>query len=358
MNIELLNTTLEVTENPGLDMIDPRFMDITTLVENGEYLEAATQAERILEEGAYDIRITGFFLYGVFLEQGLGALNVILECLTRLITENWEAVGPIKNREKHVQTSLNWFLRQLAKKLQYEEGKDSDAYQQWVAEVSSDDIQAALEASEELQGALGGALEDQAEPLLDGLSKVNEWLGTFQRLVYREPEPDMEAEEEFEPDAEDESAEREAPVGAPIADVAVPVEGSYHLQLLLRKMKAFEGLVEKEEFNKAAIVADDINDIIANFDPRIYFPKIFSRYLLLRALKIADISAFEEYKGSVEWQTMQDLYKVDLDSFFSLDSEMTYTTPAPEREYEDDGNQREEYEEETYPEPEESEEEW
>ena len=72
MNIDLLNTTLEVTEDPGLDMIDPRLLDITSLVENGEYEEAATQAEQILEEGAYDIRITGFFLYGVFLERGLG----------------------------------------------------------------------------------------------------------------------------------------------------------------------------------------------------------------------------------------------------------------------------------------------
>jgi hypothetical protein len=51
---------------------------------------------------------------------------------------------------------------------------------------------------------------------------------------------------------------------------------------------------------------------------------------------------------------MQDLYKVDLDSFFSFDSEMTYSTPAPERPYEE-----EEYEEEeTYEEPEGSPEEW
>ena len=350
MNIELLNTTLEVTENPGLDVIDPRLLDITTLVENGEYLEAATQAELILEEGAYDIRITGFFLYGVFLEQGVGGLTAILQCLTRLFTENWDAVGPIKNREKHAQTSLNWFLRQLTKKLQYEEGKDSDVYQQWVAEVSSDEVQKTLDASEELQAAFGTALEDQAEPLVDGLSKVNEWLGIFQRLVYREPE----IEEEFEPDAEAEPAEMVAPVGAPIADVALSAEGSYHLQLLLRKMEVFSRLIEKEDFPKAAIVADDINQIIADFDPRIYFPKMFSRYSLLRAVNIGELNASEEHKGTLEWQTMQDLYKVDLDSFFSFDSEMTYTTPAPER-----GHEEEEYEEEeTYEEPEESEEEW
>jgi hypothetical protein len=354
MNVDILNSTLEVSENPGLDMIDPRLLDITSLVESGEYLEAATQAEGILEEGAYDIRITGFFFYGVFLEQGVGGLTAILQCLTKLFTENWDAVGPIKNREKHTQTSLNWFLRQLVKKLQYEEGKDSDVYQQWVAEVSSDEVQETLDASEELQSALGAALEDQAEPLLDGLSKVNEWLGTFQRLVYREPE----LEEEYEPEAEAEPAEMLAPVGAPISDVAVSAEGSYHLQLLLRKMEVFARLLEKEEFPKAAIVADDINQIIADFDPRIYFPKMFTRYSLLLALNIGQLNASEEYKGSLEWQTMQDLYKVDLDSFFSLDSEMTYTTPAPEQGYEDESYQSEEHEEETYEETEASEEEW
>lgn len=358
MNIDLLNTTLEVAENPGLDMIDPRLLDITSLVENGEYEEAATQAEQILEEGAYDIRITGFFLYGVFLEQGLGGLNIVFECLTRLVTENWEAVGPVKNREKHAQTSLNWFLRQLIKKLQYEEGKDSDVYQKWIEEVSSDDVQAALEASQELQNGLGETLEDQAEPVLDGLSKVNEWLVTFQRLVYREPEPEMEGEEEFEGEAGEEPAQRLSPIGAPIADVAVPVEGSYHLQLLLKKMEVFSRLIEKEEFPKAAIVADDINQIIADFDPRIYFPKMFSRYSLLRALNIGELNAFEGNKGSLEWQTMQDLYKVDLDSFFSFDAEMTYSTPAPERPYEEEGYETEEYPEETYEEPEEGEEEW
>jgi len=354
MNIDILNTTLEVSENPGMDMIDPRLLDITGLVENGEYEEAAIQAEQILQEGAYDIRITGYFLYGFFLEQGVGGMPAVLWCLANLFEENWDALGPLKNREKHAQTSLNWLFRQLLKKFQYEEGKDSDVYQKWIAEVSSEEVQEALDASERLQKALGMALEDMASPLLDGLSKVNDWLKTFQKVVYREPE----VEEEAEMTAEAKTKGMVAPTSLGFGDEAVIAEGSYHLQLLLRKMQAFERLIEKEEFNKAAIVADDINDVIANFDPRIYFPKIFSRYSLLRALKIADISAFEEYKGSVEWQTMQDLYKVDLDSFVSLDSEMSYSAPAPERAYEEEGYEPEEYGEESYEEPEESEEEW
>jgi hypothetical protein len=352
MDIEILNTTLEVTEEPGLDLIDPRFMDITTLVENGEYLEAATQVEEILQEGIYDIRLIGFFLYGVFLEQGLGGLATLMDVLARLFTENWEAVGPVKNRERHAQVSLNWLLRQLSKKLQYEEDKEGEIYQEWTAGISSDEVQEVLDASEQLQEALGLALEDQADPLLDGLSKVNDWLSTFQRVVYREPEPEEpEPEEEYEPEAEEMVA---APFGVPAADAAY-AEGSYHLSLLQRKMAAFERLVQKEEFPKAAIVADDINRIIAKFDPRIYFPRMFSTYSRLLAVNIGEISTYEEYKRSVEWQTLQDLYKVDLDSFVALDSEIVYSsTPAPESYPEEEAG----HEEEMYPEAEESEEEW
>jgi hypothetical protein len=352
MNIDILNTTLEVTENPGLDIIDPRLMDIAGLVENAEYMEAAVQAEQVLEEGVYDIRIAGYFLYGVFLEQGVGAMAAIMGCLANLLTENWEALGPVKNREKHAQTSLNWFLRQLAKKLQYEEEKESEIYQRWVDEVSSDEVEEALEASEEFKRALGMTLEDLAEPLLESLPKVNDWLRSFQHIVYREPEPEPELEEEYEPGEEVEPA---AVAPSPLtADDGVLAEGSYHLGLLQRKMAAFERLLTKEQYPKAAIVADDINNIIANFDPRIYFPKIFSNYSLLLALNIGEITAFGENRGSVEWQTMEDLYKVDLDSFVAFDSDVQFSSTPAEREY----HGEEEYEEETHAEPEESEEEW
>ena len=65
-------------------------------------------------------------------------------------------------------------------------------------------------------------------------------------------------------------------------DETAVTEGSYHMRLLVNKMKAFERLIEKEQFPKAAVVADDINAIIAHFDPRIYFPRMFSKFSLLR----------------------------------------------------------------------------
>jgi len=135
MKIELIQGTLEVGEKPGLDITDPRFSDIATLVQEGSYLEAAAGAEAILKENIYDIRMIGYFLYGHFLEEGIPALTDIYRSLSDLLSENLEALGPTRNRARHIQTILNWLVRQILKTLQYEEGRKSRLYEDWVSSV-------------------------------------------------------------------------------------------------------------------------------------------------------------------------------------------------------------------------------
>ena len=331
MNIELLHGTLEATEDPGLKTIDPRFTDIATLVQEGNYEQAAAQSQAVLEEEIYDIRIIGYFLYGHFLDQGIEAMADIYQCLTDLLRDNLEALGPAKKREKHIQTILTWIMKQLIKKLQYEEGKEGGPYEAWMSEVSSDQVQEALDAGDELRRVLGPVLEDAAGPVLDGLMKITDWLTAFRRLVYKEPEPEDEEEpDEWEEEEADEEIEEEAReevrkevfVSAPpVQEDVTGVEGSYHLKLLMRKLDAFDRLIAQEKFPLAALVADDINTIIANFDPKVYFPKLFTGFSLQFARHVNELASYEEYKGSVGWQAMEELYKVDLDSFLSFDSE-------------------------------------
>jgi len=341
MKIELIQGTLEVTENPGLDNTDPRFSDIATLVQGGNYLDAASGAEAILEEKIYDIRMIGYFLYGHFMEQGIPALTDIYLGLADLLSENLEALGPARNRAKHIQTILNWLTRQILKTLQYEEGKKSDLYNEWVSAVSSDQALEALDAGEKLRRILGETLEDAAAPVLEGLGKINDWLKAFQRLVYHEPEPEPEPEqvEEKYPKEGKEWAEADEgrrsdrePRQEEGTQAYIPafhkeeetanVEGSYHLKLLLRKLETFDYLIAKQKYPSAAIVADDINAIIAGFDPRIYFPKLFTPFVRQSAAHINELVAYEEYKSSVVWQSLQELYKVDLESFVDFDPEV------------------------------------
>ena len=369
MNIELLQGTLEVSENPGLETIDPRLSDIATLMQDGKYEEAAAQSEAILEEQIYDIRIIGYSLYGHFIEQGVGAMADIYLCMRDLLRDNLDAIGPVRNREKHIQTILNWLMKQLIKKLQYEEGKNSNLYEGWISEVSSDQVQEALDAGDELRRTLGLVLEDAAGSMLDGLMKVNDWLTAFQRLVYREPEPEVEEETDEwktgETEEEIEEEQREAGRKEPYVSIprldedAISVEGSFHLKLLIRKLEAFDRLISAEKYSSAALIADDINSIIADFDPKVYFPKLFTRFSLQFAANINELFAFEEHKNSVEWQAMQELYKVDLESFVNFDSEGINLGASGEAgDYEEpEPDEHEDMSEEEEPSPEESNEE-
>jgi hypothetical protein len=363
MDIELLQGTLEVSENPGLETIDPRLSDIATLVMEGNYEEAAAQSDAILKERTYDIRIIGYFLYGHFIEQGVGAMADIYLCLANLLRDNLEAIGPVRNREKHIQTILNWMMKQLIKKLQYEEGKKSNLYEGWISEVSSDQVQEALDAADELRRTLGPVLEDAAGPVFDGLMKVNDWLTAFHRLVYREPEPEHEEETEDWGEEEAEEKRQEAGRKEPYVSISrldedeISVEGSYHLKLLIRKLEAFDRLISAEKYSSAALIADDINGIVANFDPKVYFPRLFTRFSLQLAANINELTAFEEHKNSVEWQAMQELYKVDLESFVNFDSEAVNLGASGESGGYEEPDEHEDMLEEEEPSPEESNEE-
>jgi len=333
MNIELLQGALEVSENPGLETIDPRFSDIATMIQEGRYEEAASGSEAMLAEKIYDIRIIGYFLHGHFIEQGVSGITHICLCLADLLSDNMQAIGPVRNREKHIQTILNWLTKQLLKKCQYEEEKKSALYEAWISEVSSDQVQEALDASEKLGRILGPVLEDAAAPILDGLMKISVWLKTFQRLVYREPEPETKAEadlegaeeaapeEQAEQDYRQPGRKRSHQPGAAMGEEMAGVEGSYHLKLLIKKLEAFDYLISAQKYANASIVADDINAIIANFDPRIYFPKLFVSFALKSAANINHLAAYAEYKESAVWHALQELYKVDLEKFVDFDPE-------------------------------------
>lgn len=340
MDLNLLMQPLPVVDNPGLETTDPRLEEVGELVQRAQYLEAAGLAESVLAEGIYDIRMIGFFTYGVFLERGPGSLKEIFDCLAGVLRDSWSAVGPAAKREKHAQTSLRWFGNQLLKKLQYEENARSELWEQWVSGVTSDEVGEAIEAADGLRRVAGMTLEDAAAPLIDSLAKLTQWLQAFQQVVYREPEPEAAAEAqpgmepepgpEPEPGAEaiETSEEDETPsilrrasaMRGASPDLTSPeegslVEGSYHLRALMEKLEAFERLIAEEKYPRAALVADDINETITSFDPRLYFPKLFARYAYLKAANFQELYAFEDQKETAEWQALKEFYKVDMKGF-------------------------------------------
>ena len=145
MNIELLQGQLEVIETLRFDSTDPRLDEIATLAQAGEYTEAALLSEIILTSGIYDVRLICYFLYGYWLERGLVNLVEVVDSLNNIIVKNWDALGPINKREKVFEKSLEWLLKQLLKKIQYEEGKNTALWQEWKIDINADQINQILQ---------------------------------------------------------------------------------------------------------------------------------------------------------------------------------------------------------------------
>jgi hypothetical protein len=314
MNIELLQGQFKVIENSSFDSTDPRLDDIATLAQAGEYGEAARLSEEILTAGIYDVRLICYFLYGYFLEQGLVNLIEVVDSLNNIVIKNWDALGPINKREKVFEKSLEWLLKQLLKKIQYEESKNTDLWQEWKMDINADQINQIFQLGGVLRLSLNHQFEDKAGALVDLWSKIDQWLRVFQQLECQPIEVQEETLDTLSIDEPIPAKLFNAPVMT-LTNTGLALESSYHMDVLLKKLAAFERLIEEEKFPRAALMAEDINQTVSNFDPKLYFPKVFETFVRLQALNFEQLATYTYQRDEQHWQIMQDWLKVDIDSF-------------------------------------------
>lgn len=312
MRIELLQGNLPVSGNHELNASDFRFDEIATLVQAGHYEKAASLSEEIFVDKIYDIRIICYFLYGYWLEQGLLSLDEVICTLNQIILKNWETISPVSKREKNTQSSLNWLFQQVLKKSQFEERRNTVLWQHWQASIHIEDVDKLLESSETFRLNIKDQIQDSN---VDSVIKVEIWLRAFQRLLNHSPALEQVESVKLEaPEINTIEVKNIVSVPAVIND-SMKIEFSHHMQLFLKKLAAFEYLLQEQNFPKAAVVADDINQTLANFDPTVYFPKTFETFAKLKVLNFEKLSLYENQRGSPQWQAMQAWLKIDVDGF-------------------------------------------
>jgi hypothetical protein len=321
MNLDALQGTFAVTDNPGIDTFDPRWSDVTGLVQAGQFAEAAHKADELVRQGVYDVRLIGYLVFGHFLDEGPAGLPALFDALASVLNGNWEAIGPAAQRAKATQQSLSWLFKQMLKQLGRDENTKSDVWQRWVRDTTAEQVDEALAQAFLLQQAIEQRLANAAPAVLELLGKVQAWLRSFQSaLVPAATEPPVgEAAASTSAPAAQANGEAAAATAPAAAVDAPPIAGSYHLQLLMRKIDVFAALLEKQKLPAARIVADDISEVIASFDPLLYFPKLFSRFSRLMAVHAAAMAELEMDREAPPVKALQSLYRVDLDEFLKLE---------------------------------------
>ncbi len=325
LDLKSLQREFPVSDAPGLSTLDPRFQDVAAMVQNGKYAEAAAAAQGIIEEDILDIRLLGYFFFGVFLEQGPKSLGPCFESMSHLFNEQWAAVGPAKKKDRLTNTTFVWFFKTLTRKVKMHETKKDKLWKRWSQNTTSEEMDVGLEQIQKFRRAFAQAVENPKA--LDQVSNLMSWMKDFQNLVYSEEkakEPEAPPPEETPAEEQPAAAAGAAPVAAAIpGGVAmipggVLIEGGYQMLMLKKKLEAFERLIDKGELAKAALIASDVGAVLNAFNPREYFPKFFSNYFSILSKHITELAGFWEQKNSMAWGAMEQLYKVDIDRFVEI----------------------------------------
>lgn len=97
------------------------------------------------------------------------------------------------------------------------------------------------------------------------------------------------------------------------ATATLPV--SPELGGFIRKLRAFEILTDRGDFQRAAIVAEDVQRTVERFDPRSYLPTLLAPFFSVMAAHTRDLAPHLRDPESPARKSLVELYSVDLDAF-------------------------------------------
>ncbi len=305
---ELLKNATPTVE----EVFDTRFEEIVSLVDEERLTEASKLIVSVLKEGKIDLRLVMYLLYAQFVNQGVGSLKTICPLIRALLEEHWEKISPVKMRDKYLPTSLSWFFSSIGKKIKrseklYKSKKVDDFWNLSVQSLTPQMIDPFIVDMKEFASYFYKKTE---EPSVNQyVLFIVKWLENLKTIV----------EVENEAPVEEESSEvTAAPLPAPpatevsLSDIFATSEP---MLLLHRKLKAFATFIEQQKFEKAALVAEDISLVMKQFDPSLFFPKLFTKYFALAATHIDTLAQEWENKNPLKWEAMQKLYHTDLNGF-------------------------------------------
>ncbi|GMT99179.1 hypothetical protein KH5H1_32980 [Corallococcus caeni] len=333
LDAEFTSAPVPLDESEGPD---PRLEAITGLVAKSEYADAARAAAVLLREGVRDVRLVGPYLFGHFFADGMKALPVLFRSLKRTLTENWDFFGPMEKKLVFADTGLRWLLKMMGKHLEHHTRLKDAQWQAWCAPGSREPMEEALALGDPLIAALAilqkPACMDAMRTLLGALRSHAQGVPFLPPPEEPKPAalaaaaaPEEEDDDEEEEDDDGEEEEEARPARAKKAararaqdaaqDAGPSVPMSPALAQLVRKLSAFEALVEREDYTKASVIAVDVLATVERFDPRVYLPQLFSGFFNGLAQHAEAIEPMLHNTETLSFRAMDQLYRVDLDAF-------------------------------------------
>ena len=373
---DLLGGPLAPSQEPEDASSATRITRIAQLAERGEHPAAARESAELIQAGLYDIRLIGYYLFGLFLERGVAHLPALLGRLGALVADQLEVLRPERRKLQIVNSATAWLFENVSARLQFHTKQRDATWDAWRDASDAALADAIASGCAKVTAALEAVIDT---PLAAGpLARVRRWAGEDLRraLSQREaaaeraaaaaataaaataapaaaaaaataaPAPagspdddpdgagddlddgalddDLDGADDLDPP--EASASHRAPVGerpAPAAATAataaadeVVVVGSPAVAVLQAKLRGFQDLVARGELAKAAVVAADVRQTLASFDPIEYFPSLFADYFKILHMVIEDLAPYLDRAGDPSWDALRSYYRADMRAFF------------------------------------------
>jgi hypothetical protein len=252
------------------------------------------------------------YLWAVFNDAGVAALPEIFETLGVLVSTNFDAIGPAQRKTDHVAKRMTWLMQKLSDAIEYHEARNTPEWQRWTQQSEPATMDSALQGLLTLESSLHDRFES-VHPAFQKLSARLRVLIMASRIPSLPP------------------VSMASPVVAPLRPPSAsrPNEGprwdarlrraevgvSHEFSALIQKLDAFAKLIKKGDLPRAAIVADDVMRSIDDFDPRAYFPELFSDFSELLSKNIDVLTTHWQDRESAAWKAHSQFYRVDLRRF-------------------------------------------
>ncbi|MDY7233065.1 type VI secretion system protein IglI family protein [Hyalangium rubrum] len=308
---------------------DTRVDDVADRVGNGDYAEAARMAEALLRAEVRDVRLISPYLFGVFHEKGLQAMPGLFRSIIVTLTKSWDAFGPPEKKVVLTANGLRWLLKTLNKHLLHHEKLKDSRWKQLGEPANRAPLEEAIPLAGQVLAALDETLPESGcdKPFRALVAWLNDHLRTLpapsapeQKASPAPAKPASVSEPEQEPEDEQVAPSTTSPVrraasSAPAAEPGLPI--SPPMALLLRKLEAFNVLVERQDFLKAGVVAMDVLATVERFDPRLYLPMIFSRFYAGLSTHAETFEPLLQSTESLAFRSLDQLFRVDLEAFLA-----------------------------------------
>jgi|GEM_PF-5332831 len=314
--------------------VEECFNRMCSFWQKGDYEHIVSLADTLPLLCLCDIRICVYYLYSLWVTNPGGEFATVITTLTKVVAHAqhpWQAtLNGKKNKTNAIvfNNSLALFFRKVHARL------ESPLNQQ---QSQNEPPQLALDSLDTVRSWLETQYNFVAEDVYSAIRCVHGCFSSQQYEIDQEKglyDQQMLAQKSVEESLDNQHVE-DASIGTqgcetltsemhPCHQKSLGIDTtqfkpSLALQLLFRRISIFEKLIESKQALKAAVVLENIQTELDNFNPLNYFPDYFTNFARLRATHACDLEPYFAQQKSYHWQVLHEYFHADMDAYLELE---------------------------------------